>query len=263
MELLSVASGSSGNCIYVGNDETRLLVDVGISKIRVETGLLSAGIEPDKIDGILVTHEHSDHIGGLGVFLRKYAIPVYATALTIENILSTKSLGKLDPELFHPIRADEPFDIGSIRIIPIKTSHDALDSLAYRFESDGKALAVMTDLGEYDDYIINSLKELDAILLESNHDVCMLECGRYPYPLKQRILGSKGHLSNEASARLAEEILCERLKYIILGHLSKENNMPVLAYETYKCEFSASGIDFDFNRIMVAKRDEVSELIRV
>ena len=263
MELLSIASGSSGNCIYVGNAETGLLVDVGISKIRVETGLLSVGIKPDRLDGILITHEHSDHIGGLGVFLRKYKIPVYATELTIKNILSSKSLGKLDPELFHPIKADESFYLGNINVIPIKTSHDAVDSLAYRFEADDKAVAVMTDLGEYDDYIINSLRELDAILLESNHDICMLECGSYPYPLKQRILSAKGHLSNEASARLAEEILCDRLKYIILGHLSKENNMPILAYETYKCEFAASGTDFDFNKLIVARRDEVSELIKV
>lgn len=265
MRMCSIASGSSGNCIYVGSDHTHLLVDTGISRKRVEEGLRALEIKGEELDGILVTHEHSDHIQGLGVFSRKYEVPIYATAGTMEGIESCRTLGKLPPGLLHPIETDKPFTLGDIEIQPFAISHDANEPCGYRFESNRRAMAVATDLGMYDDYIVEHLKNLDALLLEANHDVHMLEVGSYPYLLKQRILGNRGHLSNELSGRLLCDILHGNLKHIVLGHLSKENNYARLAYETVKLEVTLGDNEFKGEdlHMFVAKRDEVSEILEV
>ncbi len=263
MRMCSIASGSSGNCIYVGDDHTHLLVDTGISRKRVEEGLHALDIKGEDLDGILVTHEHSDHIQGLGVFSRKYEVPIYATAGTIEGIESCRTLGKLPEGLLHPIETDKPFALGDIEIRPFAISHDANEPCGYRLESNRRAVAVATDLGIYDDYIVEHLKNLDALLLEANHDVHMLEVGSYPYPLKQRILGNRGHLSNELSGRLLCDILHDGLKHIVLGHLSKENNYARLAYETVKLEVTLGDNEFKGEdlHMFVASRDEVSEIL--
>lgn len=260
MKLISIASGSSGNCIYVGSDHTHLLVDCGISKIRTEKGLNVNDLDLSMIDGILITHEHADHIGGLGVISRKYNIPIYATEGTIKGILETKSVGKIDESLFNPIKAEEAFFLKDIKVNPIKISHDAYEPVAYRFEYDKKKISLMTDLGYYNEYIVDAIRGSDILFLEANHDVRMLQVGPYPYHLKQRILGEKGHLANETCGKLLSEVLHDDVKYIMLGHLSKENNLPELAYETVKVEVTMSenkytGNDFP---ILVAKRDEPS-----
>lgn len=265
MRMCSIASGSSGNCIYVGSDNTHLLVDTGISKKRIEEGLHELEIKGEELDGILVTHEHSDHIQGLGVFCRKYEIPVYATSGTIRGIEECHSLGKMPAGLLHPIEVDKPFTLGEIEVHPFAVSHDANEPCGYRFESNRRAVAVATDLGMYDNYIVNHLQNLDALLLEANHDVHMLEVGSYPYPLKRRILGDKGHLSNELSGRLLCDILHKNLQHIVLGHLSKENNYARLAYETVKLEVTLGENEFKGEdlHMFVAKRDEVSEILTV
>ena len=265
MRLCSIASGSSGNCIYVGSDSTHLLVDTGISKKRIEEGLKELEIKGDEIDGILITHEHSDHIQGLGVLSRKYELPIYATKGTIEGISGSTSLGKMPDGLFHTIRADEPFRLGDIEVKPFAISHDACEPTGYRFECGGRSAAVATDLGKYDEYTVSNLTGLDAVLLEANHDIHMLEVGGYPYYLKQRILGDKGHLSNELSGRLLCDILHDNLKHIILGHLSKENNYARLAYETVKLEVTLGDNDYKGEDLdmFVAGRDSVSDIIMV
>ena len=265
MRMCSIASGSSGNCIYVGSDHTHLLVDTGISRKRIEEGLKKLEIKGEEIDGVLITHEHSDHIQGLGVLSRKYELPIYATKGTIEGISGSTSLGKMPDGLFHTIRADEPFRLGDIEVKPFAISHDACEPTGYRFECGGRSAAVATDLGKYDEYTVSNLTGLDAVLLEANHDIHMLEVGGYPYYLKQRILGDKGHLSNELSGRLLCDILHDNLKHIILGHLSKENNYARLAYETVKLEVTLGdndykGADLD---MFVAGRDSVSDIIMV
>lgn len=265
MRLCSIASGSSGNCIYVGSEDTHLLVDTGISKKRIEAGLKELEIKGEELDGILVTHEHSDHIQGLGVFSRKYGIPIYATPGTIRGIEGYSGLGKMPEGLFHPIHTDEKFVLGDIEIDPFTISHDANEPCGYRLESSGKSVAVATDLGIYNDYIVKKLEKLDAVLLEANHDIHMLEVGAYPYPLKRRIMGDKGHLSNELSGQLLCDILHDNLKHIVLGHLSKENNYARLAYETVKLEVTLGdndykGEDLDMN---VANRDMISDIIQV
>ena len=266
MRLFSIASGSSGNCVYVGDGNTHLLIDVGISGKRIDAGLNQNGLKTADINGILITHEHSDHTSGLGVLARRYKIPIYATKETIGEIMRTKSLGAMEPELFIPILPDKEFRIEALTWQPFSISHDAANPVAYRIQNDKEEkVAVATDMGTYNEYIIQNLSGLKALLLEANHDVRMLETGGYPYSLKCRILGDRGHLSNELSGKLLSMILHDGLKHIILGHLSKENNYEKLAYETVKWEIAISensykGDDFP---IQVARRDVPSPMILV
>jgi len=264
MRLVSLASGSSGNCIYVGDANTHILVDVGLSKKKTEEALNQIDLTLSDIDAILITHEHSDHIGGLGVISRGYGIPIYATRGTFEGIRMAK-LGDLDPQLFHPIEAELPFLIKKLEVDPMKISHDAREPVAYRFYENEKKAAIVTDLGTYDQKIVDALQGFDILFLEANHDINMLQVGRYPYPLKQRILGEKGHLSNEACGRLLSRLLHDGIRYIELGHLSHENNYPELAYETVKLEVTASDNPYDGNDfpIYVAKRHEVSRILEI
>lgn len=265
MELCSIASGSSGNCIYVGSQATHLLVDVGISGKKAENGLNTIGRSCKDIDGIMITHEHTDHICGLGVLSRKYHIPIYATSKTIEAIKSCSSLGKIEEELFIPIKADESFQIKDITVNPMKISHDAAEPVAYRFKYGKKKVAVATDMGTYNDYTIECLRGMDALLLEANHDVNMVQYGPYPYRLKQRILGDRGHLSNELSGRLLGLLAHENLQAVVLGHLSRENNFPELAYETVRVELTMGRNAYKGNEfpIMVAQRDQVSPMVHI
>ncbi|WP_099467922.1 MBL fold metallo-hydrolase [Konateibacter massiliensis] len=265
MKLCSITSGSSGNCIYIGSDNTHLMIDAGISGKRIENGLNQIGLKTSDMNGILITHEHSDHISGLGVVARKYGIPIYATQGTIGEIRRSRSLGAIPEELFQIIREDEEFCINDLTVHPFSVSHDAAQPVAYRICKEEKSIAVATDLGKYDDYTIENLKDLDVLLLEANHDINMLQVGSYPYYLKQRILGDKGHLSNELSGRLLGRLMSDKLKAVVLGHLSRENNYEELAYETVRLEISMSETAYkpeDFY-ITVAKRDAVSELITV
>lgn len=264
MNLYSIASGSSGNCIYVGNEETHLLVDVGISGKRVEAGLKDADIDPATLSGILITHEHSDHISGLGVMARRYQVPIYATAETMNAIFKTKSVGRIPEELVRVIEPDQSFFIDEIEVTPFSISHDASNPVCYTFACKDSKVGVATDLGTYDDYIVKHLSGLNAVLLEANHDIHMLQVGGYPYVLKRRILGDLGHLSNDNSGRLICEIYHEKLHHIILGHLSKENNYPDLAFETVKYEINQNDSSIlDHCNVFVARRDEPSEFIRV
>ena len=265
LELCSIASGSSGNCIYVGTDTTHVLVDVGISRKRTEEGLNSLGICPGELDAIFVTHEHSDHISGLGVFSRKYNVPIYATPKTLDAIRGCRSLGAIDDGLFQTVKADESFTIKDMTVNPMRISHDAADPVAYRFAHGRKKAAIVTDLGNYNDYTVDSLKGMDVLLLEANHDINMLQVGPYPYYLKQRILGDKGHLSNERAGQLLTRLIHDDLQAVLLGHLSKENNMPELAYEAVRVEMTMAdeGIAVRDLPMHVARRNEVTPVIHI
>ena len=265
MELCSIASGSSGNCIYAGTDHVHLLVDTGISKKKIEIGLSEIGLKPDEIDGILITHEHSDHVKGLGVMSRKYGIPIYATPGTIRAIEYEGKLGEIDHSLFHPIVPETDFSIGEMTIHAIHTSHDAAEPVAYIMKNENRSVGVITDLGKYDHSLVDKLQNIDVLLLEANHDVNMLQVGVYPYYLKQRILGDKGHLSNETCGQLLGEVLHDDMKKVLLGHLSKDNNYPQLAYETVKMEITMGSSPYQGNDfpIEIAPRDSLSELITI
>lgn len=263
MELCSIASGSSGNCICVGTQASHLLVDAGISGKRIEAGLNSVGLKTSEMEAVLVTHEHIDHIAGLGVLARRFGLPIYGTQGTLDAVLGTKSVGRIDESLLHPIVPGQDFQIGGMTVHPVSISHDAADPAAYIIKNNEQKAGVITDLGIYDDSLVDELQALDILLLEANHDVRMLQTGSYPYPLKQRILGDRGHLSNVLSGQLLGRLLHDKFKAVILGHLSKENNYAQLAYETVRLEVAMGdnpykGDDFP---IFVASRSEPSQMI--
>lgn len=263
MRMCSIASGSSGNCIYAGSDTTHILIDTGISGKRTEKGLAGLDLSMRDIDGIFVTHEHVDHIMGLGVISRKYQIPIYCTEGTRQAIFADGRVGNIEEGLFQVVEPDEKYHIKDMVITPIRISHDAADPVAYKISHGRQKGAVVTDLGAYNDYLVENLRGMDILFLEANHDVNMLQVGSYPYPLKQRILGERGHLSNEDSGKLLCRILHDNLKAIVLSHLSKENNLPELAYETVRMEVTMSSLPYqggDFP-LYVARRSEPSEVI--
>ena len=263
MNLCSIASGSSGNCIYTGTENCGILINAGISAKRIEQGLASIDRDIKEIKGIFVSHEHSDHIKGIGVLARKHHIPIYGTSGTIEAIKHTSCLGAIDEELYHVIHAEETVQIDDLAVKPFKISHDAAEPVAYRMECGSKSAAIATDLGFYNQEIVDKLQNLDVLLLESNHDTHMLQVGGYPYLLKQRILSDRGHLSNESAGKLLCHLLHDDLKAVFLGHLSKENNYEELAYETVKLEiaFGSEKYKPDDFQIEVAKRDSVSRMM--
>ena len=241
MKFCSISIGSSGNCIYAGSDTTSVLVDAGISGARIERGLNEIDMTTKDMDGILVTHEHS----------------------TIDYIKGSTSIGKIPTDLLHVICADMDFEIGDLRIHPFRISHDAAEPVGFRIIHDEKTCAVATDMGCFDDYTVDNLRNLDVLLLESNHDVHMLEAGRYPYYLKRRILSEHGHLSNETCGQLLGGLLHDNIRHVFLGHLSHENNYEALAYETVSQEVTNGDNPYnskDFN-ITIAHRDRISESV--
>ena len=265
MDFCTIGSGSSGNCTYIGTDQSALLVDVGLTGKRIEEGLRKVDRSGHEIDAIVLTHEHIDHISGLGVMARRYHIPIYATRGTLDYIVRSKSLGAIDPSLLFEIREEMPFQVGDMEILPFSIWHDAAQPVGFRISHNDRSIAVATDMGCYDDKIVKYLSHLDGIVLESNHDVNMLEVGPYPWPLKQRILGQKGHLSNESAGNLLCDILHDGMKQIVLGHLSKENNYEALAYATVSCVIDMGDNPYraDSFPIEVARRDQPSKLFHV
>ena len=260
MRMFSIASGSSGNCIYVGNEDTHVLVDVGISGKRVIEGLNQIDLTLENIDAILITHEHVDHIKGLGVLLRKCPIPVYATMRTIDAILQSSSIGKVDPAMFKGIVPDQNFTIKGISVNASSVWHDAADPVCYSFLDASGKISVVTDLGDFDDYLVHKLNCSDVMLVESNHDVRMLQANqRYTYALKQRILGKRGHLSNERSGELMVQLTKSYpMKAIVLGHLSNDNNIPECALINMQNYMDSAGINRNEMLIQVAERERYS-----
>lgn len=261
MKFCSLFSGSSGNCIFVSSNETKVLIDAGLSGKAIESALCSIGETGKEIDGILITHEHSDHIKGVGILSRKYNIPVYATSKTWEAIGT--SIGAIKEHNLKTID-NNYINIKDLDVIRYTTSHDAADPSGYSLSCLGKKISITTDLGYFSDEIKDQIIDSDLILLESNHDIEMLKFGPYPYYLKRRILGNEGHLSNDDCARAIIKIVNGSKKNIILGHLSNTNNYPDLAYKTVFNALTDAGIDLvnEIN-IAVAKRSEPSNYIEV
>ena len=177
MRLASIASGSSGNAVYVGTEHTHILVDIGISNRRIEQGLNDLGLAADELNALVVTHEHLDHVKGLPVFMRRHLVPLYATAGTLEMLWNHGMLEGVEKDLIHEIRAESRFSVGDLSLLPFAIDHDAAEPVAYRIMSQKKAVAVATDMGHFTEEIVSHLLQLDAVLLESNHDVRMLEAG--------------------------------------------------------------------------------------
>lgn len=265
MRFCNIASGSSGNCTYVGDDDTHIIIDAGISGKRIEAGLNDLDLTTKDVTGILITHEHTDHIGCLGMLARKYDLPIYATKGTINAIKGMSRYSNIPDHLYHAVIPDHSFTVGGIDVLPVSISHDAAEPVAYRLENNGRRISVATDLGVYDEHIVECMKDSDLLMLEANHDIHMLEVGPYPYKLKRRILGEKGHLSNDLCGRLLTELISDRLGQVVLGHLSKDNNLEELAYETVRLEVTMSDDNYRWGEfpVCIARRDERTECFEV
>lgn len=264
MKIMSIASGSSGNCTYIGSGDTHIIVDAGVSRKKIVEGLKSTGVSPDMLSAIFVTHEHVDHIGGVRVMEKNFAIPLYGTDKTLKAVEKKCPGNEIRHELVNPVKPDDTVKIGGISITAYSMSHDAEDPVCYVFEAEGKKMGLATDLGCYSDYTLDHLRGCDCLFLESNHDTAMLETGPYPYELKNRIASEKGHLSNDAAGELLSKLISDRLKAVELIHLSKENNTPDVALQSVKYalwdRLGLNETGFGFS-LEAAKRDMPSPAI--
>lgn len=225
MRIASLGSGSRGNGTLVEDDETCLLVDLGFTLKETERRLKVLAKKATDIDAILVTHEHSDHIHGVGAFARKYKIPVYLSPGTYSGSSLNAS-----PEI-ERINCHKAFGIKSIKVEPVPVPHDAKEPCQYLFSSEDYRFGVLTDLGHITSHVVDSYKACDALFLESNHDPAMLLNGPYPYPLKQRVGGDHGHLNNGQAAELLLQVDLGKLRHLVLSHISEHNNTPKLALD--------------------------------
>lgn len=241
-----LASGSSGNCFYLETDKKKILVDAGLSGKKITSLLAEIDRKPEDIDAILVTHEHSDHIHGIGVLARKYGMEIYANELTWQAMES--KLGKIDVAQKHIFELGAMKTFGDLDIESFGVSHDAVCPQFYRFMKDDKSFVMLTDTGYVSDRMAGIVANADAYLIESNHDVEILRAGSYSWNLKQRILSDKGHLCNEDGADAMIRSLGNRTKKIYLGHLSKENNIKELAHMTMVNQLAQAdlGVGVDF-----------------
>lgn len=246
-------SSSKGNSIYIGAPDGGILIDTGRSCRQIEIALHNIGVAPDSIRAVFVTHEHSDHISGLRVFASKYHTRVYATNGTLEALDELNMLnGKFDAFCINP----DGTDCGSLFVKAFRTSHDSRESCGYVISAEsGERVAIATDLGIMTDTVRAAITGCETVLLESNHDVRMLENNpQYPYPLKRRILGETGHLSNEVCAETACTLIQSGTKHLFLGHLSEQNNLPALAYRVTATELTAIGaVENEDYSLQVAK----------
>lgn len=262
--LCPIASGSSGNCTYLHADNERLLIDIGVSGKRVTQGLEALDIDPKTIKGILITHEHSDHIKGVGIISRKYDLPIYATAPTWQRMMNENMIGKIAEHNQKVLEKDAPLIFGELTVMPYSIYHDAVDPVGYAFMYKGKKIVLATDMGKVDRRVVEYFYNADGILIEFNHDINMVEVGGYPYYLKQRILGDHGHMCNELAAKVLAHIYHPNLQWAILGHLSNENNIPDLAYLCAKNALAEKNIEIGKDiQITVAKRNDMTPIHRV
>ena len=258
MELRTLASGSSGNCILISHSGGYILVDAGVSCRRIVTALRSAGVEPEALLGVCITHEHSDHIAGLATLTRHYGLPVYTSPGTARQ-LCYRMAGLED--LVRPMEPGSGAEAGPFLLGSFPTSHDAAQPMGFTFTADARKAAVVTDLGYVSGEVLDGVLGAQAVVCESNHDVEWLQSGPYPYYLKARILGDKGHLSNEAGAALALQCAQAGAHTVVLAHLSAENNTPQRALQTAQTALSAGG--FDRVTLAVAPRSEPSPAYEV
>lgn len=250
MKVSVLSSGSKGNTTYIETDNTKILIDIGNTSKYVKEKLEGYGVDPSSLDAILITHTHVDHIKGLKVFENKYHVPVYITKIM------HKSLDFIDKYVY--IDKDE-FDIKDIHVTAIKTSHDAPDSRGYVISNNNKSIVYITDTGYINEKYFDILKNKNIYIMESNHDVEMLTNGRYPFNLRQRILSDKGHLSNLDSSKYLSNFIGDNTKYILLAHLSEENNTETLAYETLTNRLNEDKKMVD--NIIITKQDKETDLI--
>lgn len=254
----SIVSGSSGNCILFCCNNTKIIIDCGISGKKFTAYLNDMDIDPREINKILVTHEHIDHTCGVGIISRKFDIPVFASRGTWNSM----SVGEIKEENKSMFSNNKGFEIGDILVTPFDIPHDALQPTGYIIEAEGKRFAIATDIGHITESVKNSLTRCDSVILEANYDEHMLYTGHYPQSLKERISGNKGHLSNKDAGELAVYLVQNGTKNIMLGHLSNENNSPEIAFSEVARELEFRGIKVGKDVMLsVAPRYNISENI--
>lgn len=252
MNFCTLASGSSGNCALLSCGTTHILLDAGISARRITTALRNLGLDPRALSGVLVTHEHTDHISGLSTLTKQLGVPVYATAPTLEVLCD-----RIPALEGHPIEPGESFSLQDVQVFAFPTSHDAVCSVGYTVSGDGCRVALATDLGYLSMPVIQAVRGCDLLVCEANHDEDWVRTGPYPYGLKQRVLGDRGHLSNEAGAELAALAVESGARTILLAHLSSENNTPARARDVVARRLTRSGVDpeRDLNLAVAPKKE--------
>lgn len=262
LKFCSIYSGSSGNCLFVNSGHTKILVDAGVSCKKVCEGLDSIGESITDIDAILVTHEHSDHVQGIGTVSQKFSIPVYANIETWDAM--EKQRNKIDQNNIKIFENDKDFNLNDLTIHPFSTPHDAANPCGFNIHNGTKRLSIATDLGHMNNQIISELYSSSFVFLEANYDPEILKVSKYPYILKQRISGPHGHLSNSTAGKTICNLLLKKdLTEVMLGHLSKENNFPELAYQTVANELIEGNSDLNEIRLSVANRHAPSKVINL
>ncbi len=251
LEVCAIASGSNGNCYYIGNNSDAVLIDAGISAKQIFLRMKERGLDPAKIKALFITHEHGDHIRGARVLGKRLQAPVYITAKTYNS--SYKNLRPDYPRFFTP---DNTIQVGDFLIHPVLKNHDAAEPCSFRIEYKNRNIGVFTDIGEACDNVKSHLNKCHGLFLESNYDEKMLWEGNYPWPLKKRVASGVGHLSNNQAFQLLENHAGENLKFVFLSHLSKENNTPEIALENMQ------PLTHRFE-IKLASRYEASEVIKL
>lgn len=249
----SLYSGSSGNSLFVESENTKLLVDAGISSKKIEEALANLEIDPTSIDGILITHEHSDHVQGLGTFAKKFNLPVFVNEKTLDAMPKQKE--KISEKNIKLFNINEKFEIGDLKVKPFSIPHDAANPCGFNIFKDDKKISIATDIGHMTNGILKNLEDSIFIMLESNYDPEVLKYSKYPYQLKTRIAGPDGHLSNELAGKTISHLLNSGLKQAVLGHLSKQSNFPELAYKTVIDEIMCTKYDENSLKLSVASRD--------
>ncbi len=256
MRISVLASGSAGNSVYIETDSHKILLDAGLSEKKLSARLASIGREAKDLDAVFVTHEHSDHVSGIGPLVRKHNIPLFTTEGTFRKIKS--QIGRIPA--WNPIRSGEPVAIGKMVVEPYATPHDAEESVAFVIRCGNTKIGHATDLGKVTPFVREKLKKSTALLVEANHDINMLEVGPYPWPLKQRIKSDVGHLSNEACGELLADANHDGLRLVVLMHLSDTNNLAELATLTAE---QALGERASQIKMVLAQQDRPTELLSV
>lgn len=253
LNFCSLYSGSSGNSLFVESENTKLLVDAGVSSKKIEEALANLEIDPTSIDGILITHEHSDHVQGLGTFAKKFNLPVFVNEKTLDAMPKQKE--KISEKNIKLFNINEKFEIGDLKVKPFSIPHDAANPCGFNIFKDDKKISIATDIGHMTNGILKNLEDSIFIMLESNYDPEVLKYSKYPYQLKTRIAGPDGHLSNELAGKTISYLLNSGLKQAVLGHLSKQSNFPELAYKTVIDEIMCTKYDENSLKLSVASRD--------
>ena len=261
MKFSPLFSGSSGNCSVITAGSTRVLVDAGMTGKSIVSALGEVGVDPGSLSGIVVTHEHSDHIKGVGVMSRKYDLPVYANEGTWKAMAPL--IGDVSMRNIRTFVTGQNFYIGDLDLTPFPISHDAAEPVGYTFFHKGRRLVYMTDTGCVTEALRGVAAGADLLFLEANHDIDMLKNGPYPYQLKRRILSEKGHLSNDAAGRLLTGLYTTGVRRVILAHLSRENNTPRIAHDTVRGTLEADGIAEKDFFLTVARRDGVTGIFEL